>query len=61
MCRVMILDTSCYAFYGALEFGTVHDVFDGYEDGPATSNSSPEKFSVMMRVYTMGSKCHDNQ
>ena len=45
MCRVMILDTSCYAFYAALEFGTVHDVFDGYEDGPTTSNSTPEKFT----------------
>ena len=55
MCRVMLLDTSCYVFYAAIIFGTVHDMFDRYEDGPTTSNLSPEKFSAMMRVY---GTCH---
>ena len=40
MCRLGVMDTSCHAFYAAIIFGIVHEVFDGYEDGP-TSDSSP--------------------
>ena len=49
----MLLDTSCYAFYAAIIFGAVHDVFDGHEDRPTTSNLTPEKFSAMMRVLRL--------